>query len=48
MLKQLALSKGDESLAKKILQKKLDNDKYSVSLNSSYTNSAAKAHSLKN
>ncbi|MCB2291233.1 PspA/IM30 family protein [Clostridium sp. CS001] len=44
---KLALSKGDETLAKKILQKKLDNDKYCISLNSSYTNSTAKAHSLK-
>lgn len=44
---KLALNKGDEPLAKKILQKKLDNDKYCASLNSSYNNATAKGHSLK-
>lgn len=44
---KLALSKGDEPLAKKILQKKLDNDKYYTSLNSSFNNATAKGHSLK-
>jgi phage shock protein A len=44
---KLALNKGDEALAKKILQKKLDNDKYYTSLNSSYNNAAAKGDSLK-
>ena len=44
---KLALNKGDESLAKKILQKKLDNDKYYTSLNSSYNNAIEKGHSLK-
>jgi phage shock protein A len=44
---KLALSKCDEALAKKILQKKLDNDKYYASLNSSYNNATAKGDSLK-
>ena len=44
---KLSLSKGNESLAKKILQKKLDNDKYLTSLNASYNNANAKGESLK-
>jgi phage shock protein A len=44
---KLALSNGDESLAKKVLQKKLDNDKYYNSLNSSYNNAAEKGQSLR-
>ena len=44
---KLALNKGDESLAKRVLQKKLDNDKYYTSLNSSYNNATAKSHSLR-
>lgn len=44
---KLALNKGNEALAKKILQKKLDNDKYLTSLNTSYNNANAKGESLK-
>lgn len=44
---KLALTKGNEDLAKKILQKKLDNDKYFASLTTSYDNAAAKGDSLK-
>ena len=44
---KLALSKGNEDLARKILQKKLDNDKYLISLNLSYNNANAKGESLK-
>ena len=44
---KLALNKGNEDLAKKILQKKLDNNKYFVSLNSSYNNANTKGESLK-
>ena len=44
---KLALSKGNESLAKKILQKKLDNDRYFDSLNTSYNNATVKGESLK-
>ena len=44
---KLALNKGDESLAKKVLQKKLDNDKYCDSLNSSYINATEKGQSLR-
>jgi phage shock protein A len=44
---KLALNKGNEALAKKILQKKLDNDKYFASLNISYDNANAKGEALK-
>ena len=44
---KIALNKGNETLAKKILQKKLDNDKYSASLNTSYENANAKGEALK-
>lgn len=44
---KLALTKGNEPLAKKILQKKLDNDKYSASLNASYNNATSKGEALK-
>ncbi len=44
---KLILHNGNESLAKEILQKKLDNDKYSASLISSYNNANAKCESLK-
>jgi phage shock protein A len=44
---KLALTKGNEDLAKKILQKKLDNDKYFASLTTSYDRAAAKGDSLK-
>ncbi len=44
---KLALNRGNEALAKKILQKKLDNDKYLTSLNTSYNNANAKGESLK-
>lgn len=44
---KLALNKGNEALAKRILQKKLDNDKYFVSLTTSYNNANAKGEALK-
>ena len=44
---KLILHSGNEALAKEILQKKLDNDKYSASLISSYNNANAKCESLK-
>lgn len=44
---KLALNKHNEALAKKILQKKLDNDKYLASLNSSYNNANTKGEDLK-
>ncbi|MBU3145944.1 PspA/IM30 family protein [Clostridium sp. CF012] len=44
---KLALNKGNEPLAKKILEKKLDNDKYFDSLNTSYNNANAKGEALK-
>ena len=44
---KLALSKGNEVLAKRILQKKLNNDKYFASLNISYNNANAKGEVLK-
>lgn len=44
---KLALGKNNEELAKKILQKKLDNDKYFNSLSTSYNNANAKGESLK-
>jgi len=44
---KLALNNGNELLAKKILQKKLDNDKYFTSLNNSYNNANIKGESLK-
>ncbi|MGH4117788.1 PspA/IM30 family protein [Clostridium sp.] len=44
---KLALDKGNEELAKKFLQKKLDNDKYFYSLNTSYNNANTKGESLK-
>jgi phage shock protein A len=44
---KLALNKGNEDLAKKILQKKLDNDKYFDSLNTIYNNANAKGEALK-
>jgi len=44
---KLAINNGDESLAKKVLQKKLDNDKYFNSLNSSYNNATKKGQSLR-
>jgi len=44
---KLALSKDNEALAKKILQKKLDNDKYLASLTTSYNNANAKGQALK-
>lgn len=44
---KLALNKGNEALAKKVLQRKLSNDKYFDSLNISYNNANAKGESLK-
>ena len=44
---KIVLSKGNQSLAKELLQKKLDNDKYSASLSLSYDNANAKGQSLK-
>ncbi len=44
---KLALNKGNEALAKKILQKKLDNDKYFASLTTSYETANAKGEALK-
>lgn len=44
---KILLSKGNQPLAKEILQKKLDNDKYSASLSLSYDNANAKGQSLK-
>ena len=44
---KLVLRSGNEPLAKELLQKKLDNDKYSASLVSSYNNANAKCTSLK-
>jgi phage shock protein A len=44
---KLALNKGKEALAKRILKKKLDNDKYSASLNTSYNNAKIKGDTLK-
>ena len=44
---KLALNKGNEDLAKKILQKKLENDKYFDALNISYINASAKGEALK-
>lgn len=44
---KLALDKGNEELAKKILIKKLDNDKYFESLNTSFNNANTNGESLK-
>ena len=44
---KLVLRSGNEPLAKEILQKKLDNDKYSASLISSYNNANEQCNSLK-
>lgn len=44
---KLALNKGNEELAKKILEKKLDNDKYFNSLNTSYNHATSKGEALK-
>lgn len=44
---KLALNKGNEVLAKKILQRKLDNDKYFTSLNTSFNNANNKSEALK-
>lgn len=44
---KLALSKGNEELAKKALQKKLDADKNYVNLKASYDTAVKKADSLK-
>ena len=44
---KLALNKGNEVLAKKILQRKLDNDKYFTSLNASYNDANNKSEDLK-
>lgn len=43
----LALNKGNESLAKKILEKKLDTDKHFDLLNASYINSTSNGDTLK-
>ena len=44
---KLALNKGNEALAKKLLKRKLSNDKCFDSLNTSYNNATAKGDSLK-
>lgn len=44
---KLALNKGNKSLAKSILEKKLDNDKYFDLLNESYNNAYSKGEALK-
>lgn len=44
---KLALNRGNEELAKKILQRKLDNDTYFDLLNTSYNNASAKGEALK-
>jgi len=44
---KLALNKGNETLAKKVLEKKLDNDRYFESLSASYENASSKGEALK-
>jgi len=44
---KLALNKGNEKLAKKILERKLDNDKYFDALSASYNNANEKGDTLK-
>jgi len=44
---KLALNKGNETLAKKVLEKKLDNDRYFESLNASYEIASSKGEALK-
>lgn len=44
---KLALNKGNEELAKKILEKKLDNDNFFDSLSTSYNYASAKGEALK-
>ncbi|MBZ9684909.1 PspA/IM30 family protein [Clostridium estertheticum] len=44
---KLALNRGNEALAKKILEKRLDNDKYFDLLNTSYYNATTKGEALK-
>jgi phage shock protein A len=44
---KLALNKGNDALAKKILQRKLSNDKCFNSLNTSYNNASANGELLK-